>query len=68
MNWHQRPCLALLILYLCLRTTVLFDDLKKLRFRSQLIDVHLNSMSKVVTAKSLVPDINMLVSGKGCQV
>jgi len=35
--------------------------------QSQLTDVHLNSVLKVATAQSLVPDINMLSIAKRCQ-
>jgi len=43
-------------------------NLNKSRFRSQLTDAHLNSTLKVATAQHLVPDINMLVNAKICQV
>jgi len=36
--------------------------------RSQLTNAHLNSTLKVATGQSLVPDINMLATAKGCQV
>jgi len=36
--------------------------------RSQLTNTHLKTTLKVATAKSLVPDINMLATAKGCQV
>jgi len=45
--------------YVCVQMFSLMN-LKKSRFRSQLMDAHLNPTSKVAAAQSLVPDINML--------
>jgi len=36
--------------------------------RSHLTNAHLNSTSKAATAQSLLPDIDMLTTAKGCQV
>ena len=48
----------------------LFSLMKSNKPRScfQLTDAHLNSTLKVATTHSLVPDINMLVTAKRCQV
>jgi len=43
-------------------------SLSKSRFRSELTEAHLNLTLKVATAQSLVPDINILVNAKRCQI
>jgi len=45
-----------------------FMDFSKSQFQSQFKNAHLNSMLKVVTAQSLVLDINMLTNAKRFQV
>ena len=43
-------------------------NLNKSQFQLQLTDSHLNATLKVVTAQTLVPDINLLTNAKQCQV
>lgn len=43
-------------------------NLNKSRLRSRLTDEHLNSIMKIATAQSIVPNIDVLVQAKRCQV
>jgi len=45
-----------------------FMNLNKSRFQSQWTGMQLSSTLKFATTQSLVPDINMLVNAKRCQV
>jgi len=63
---HRRPCQC--YQYLCLRTTVIFNDLKQVSMPISIDGCasHLNVTTAI--AQSLVPDIDMLATAKRCQV